>query len=179
MDLYNWEGVSYNSVLDIEFNDTNIVEPVTLVEAKDFCKVDIGTDDNLIISLITAARQQCEAYTGVGFVVHDAVAILNNTNGDIYIPYGPLIAINQVTDQDGNILVLDTSYTVVGNSFKRLATPRAKNITIDYSTGYSELPNVLKTAVLNQIYWLYDNRSQANEEISPIAKNLLNPFRRV
>jgi uncharacterized phiE125 gp8 family phage protein len=179
MDLYNWEGVGYNSVLDIEFNDTEITEPVTLVEAKDFCKIDIGTDDNLVISLITAARQQCEAYTGVGFVVHDAVAILNNTNGDIYIPYGPLIAINQVTDQAGNILVLDTDYTIIGNAFKRLATPRAKNITIDYSTGYSELPNILKTALLNQIYYLYDNRSIGVDDVSPIAKNLLNPYRRV
>lgn len=179
MDLYNWEGVGYNSVLDIEFNDVDITEPVTLVEAKDFCKVDIGTDDNLIISLITAARQQCEAYTGVGFVVHDAVAILNNVNGDIYIPYGPLIAINQVTDEAGNILVLDSTYFIIGNSFKRLQSPRAKNITIDYSTGYSELPNILKTAVLNQIYYLYDNRSTAVDDISPIAKNLLNPYRRV
>ena len=57
--------VSYNSVLDIEFNDDNIVEPVTLTEAKDFCKVDIDTDDSLISALITAARQDCEAHTGV------------------------------------------------------------------------------------------------------------------
>jgi len=79
MNLYNWEGVSYNSVLDIEFDDGEITEPVTLTEAKDFCKVDIGTDDDLIIALITAARQQCEAYTAVGFVVHDIVAIVNNS----------------------------------------------------------------------------------------------------
>jgi uncharacterized phiE125 gp8 family phage protein len=179
MNLYNWEGVSYNSVTDIEFTNDIINEPVTLVEAKDFCKVDIGTDDNLIISLITAARQQCEAYTGVGFVVHDAVAILNNVNGDIYIPYGPMVAINQVTDEAGNILVLDSTYFVIGNLFKRLQSPRAKNITIDYTTGYSELPNILKTALLNQIYYLYDNRSISTDDISPIAKNLLNPYRRV
>jgi len=178
-ELYNWQGVNYNSVLDIEFNDGVITEPVTLVEAKDFCKIDIGTDDNLILSLITAARLMCEAYTGVGFIVHNAVATLNNINGDIYIPYGPLIAINQVTDHDGNILVLDTSYSVVGNSFKRLQYPKSKNITIDYITGYSELPAILKTALLNQIYWMYDNRSQATDQISPIAKNLLNPYRRV
>jgi len=179
MNLYNWEGVGYNSVLDIEFTEGEITEPVTLVEAKDFCKVDIGTDDNLIISLITAARQMCEAYTGVGFVVHDAVAILNNVNGDIYIPYGPLVAINQVTDEAGNILVLDSTYFVIGNQFKRLQLPRAKNITIDYTTGYSELPNILKTALLNQIYYLYDNRSIGTDDVSPIAKNLLNPYRRV
>lgn len=171
--------VEYNSVLDIEFNDVDIVEPVTLVEAKDFCKVDIGTDDTLIISLITAARQQCEAYTGVGFVEHNIVAIVNNMNGDIYIPYGPIIAINSVTDADNNTLVLDTTYTVIGNQFKRLATPKQTNITIDYIGGYSELPNVLKTALLNQIYYLYDNRSIGVDDVSPIAKNLLNPYRRV
>ena len=171
--------VEYNSVLDIEFNDVDIVEPVTLVEAKDFCKVDIGTDDNLIMSLITAARQQCEAYTCVGFVVHDAVAIVNNMNGDIFIPYGPISAINSVTDADNNILILDTTYTIIGNQFKRLATPRQNNITINYTCGYPELPNVLKTALLNQIYYLYDNRSIGTDDISPIAKNLLNPYRRV
>jgi hypothetical protein len=179
MNLYNWEGVGYNSVLDIQFYKNIIIEPVTLIEAKDFCKVDIGTDDNLIISLITAARQMCEAYTSVGFVSHDAVAILNNVNGDIYIPYGPLVAINQVTDEAGNILVLDSTYFVIGNQFKRLQSPRAKNITIDYTTGYSELPNILKTALLNQIYYLYDNRSIGTDDVSPIAKNLLNPYRRV
>jgi len=171
--------VNYNSVLDIEFNDGEIIEPVTLTEAKDFCKVDIGTDDALITSLITAARLFCEAYTGVGFIVHNAVATLNNCNGDIYIPYGPLIAINQVTDAEGNVLVLDQSYGLSGHSFKRLEYPKATNITIDYSSGYDVLPQTLKTAILNQIYWLYDNRSQAIDEISPIAKSLLNPFRRV
>jgi len=179
MNLYSWEGVGYNSVLDIEFNDGVITEPVTLTEAKDFCKVDIGTDDTLITALITAARQQCEAYTAVGFVVHDIVTIVNNINGEIYIPYGPMIAINQVTNADGDVLVLDTDYTLSGNQFKRLLTPREKNITIDYSAGYDELPNVLKTALLNQIYYLYDNRSIGVDDVAPIAKNLLNPYRRV
>jgi len=179
MNLYNWEGVTYNSVLDIEFDDGEITEPVTLTEAKDFCKVDIGTDDDLITALITAARQQCEAYTAVGFVVHDIVAIVNNTNGEIYIPYGPMIAINQVTDQAGDVLVLDTDYTLSGNQFKRLLTPREKNITIDYTAGYADLPSILRTAVLNQIYYLYDNRSIGVDDVATIAKNLLNPYRRV
>jgi uncharacterized phiE125 gp8 family phage protein len=171
--------VSYNSVLDIEFNDDAIIEPVTLAEAKDFCKVDINTDDALITSLITAARQDCEAFTGVGFVEHMIVAVLNNLNGDIYIPYGPIVTINQVQDRDGNILVLDQDYELSGNQFKRLQKPCETDITIDYIGGYETLPNTLKTALLNQIYWLYDNRAQSMDKISPIAKSLLNPFRRV
>jgi len=171
--------VEYNSVLDVQFQDGVINEPVTLTEAKNFCKIDISTDDDLINILITAARQMCEAYTGVGFVEHDIVAVLNNSNGDIYIPYGPMIAINSVVNDQGTTLVLDTDYTIGGNEFKRLRTPHANNITIDYTTGYTTLPDVLKTAVLNQVYYLYDNRSVGTDDISPIAKTLLNLFKRV
>ena len=171
--------VEYNSVLDVQFQDGVITEPVTLTEAKNFCKIDISTDDDLINILITAARQMCEAYTGVGFVEHNAVVVLNNLNGDIYIPYGPMIAINSVENDSGTVLVLDLDYTLGGNEFKRLRTPQANNITIDYTTGYTTLPDVLKTAVLNQVYYLYDNRSVGTDDISPIAKTLLNLFKRV
>ena len=171
--------VDYNSVLDVQFQDGEITEPVTLTEAKNFCKIDISTDDDLINVLITAARQMCEAYTGVGFVEHDVVAVLNNMNGDIYIPYGPMIAINSVENEQGTVLILDTNYTIGGNEFKRLKTPLQNNITIDYTTGYTTLPEALKTALLNQVYYLYDNRSVGVDDISPIAKIILNLYKRV
>jgi len=171
--------VNYNSVLDIEFIDDDIIEPVTLSEAKDFCKIDIGTDDALVTALITAARQMCEAYTGVGFVVRELTAVLNNCNGDIYIPYGPIVEIISVTDENDTSLVLGTGYTLSGISFKRLASPKDTNVTVNYIAGYSVLPEVLKTAVLNQVYYLYDNRSQGVDDIGPIAKSLLNIYRRV
>jgi len=171
--------VDYNSVLDVQFQDGEITEPVTLTEAKNFCKIDISTDDDLINLLITAARQMCEAYTGVGFVEHDVVAVLNNMNGDIYIPYGPMIAINSVENEQGTVLILDTNYTIGGNEFKRLKTPLQNNITIDYTTGYTTLPEALKTALLNQVYYLYDNRSVGVDDISPIAKIILNLYKRV
>lgn len=171
--------VSYNSILDFQFNDTVIDEPVTLTEVKNFCKIDIGTDDDLLIALITAARQQCEAYTGVGFVEHSAVAILDNCNGGMYLPYGPTGAINQVTDWQGTVLVLDSTYTLSGNEFKRMLTPKENDITVDYQTGYIQLPESMKTALLNQIYYLYDNRAIGTDDISPIAKVLLNFYKRV
>ncbi|NBW21284.1 MAG: hypothetical protein EBR82_76310 [Caulobacteraceae bacterium] len=133
----------------------------------------------MINVLITAARQMCEAYTGVGFVEHNAVAVLNNSNGDIYIPYGPMIAINSVVNDQGTTLVLDTDYTIGGNEFKRLRTPHENNITIDYTTGYTTLPEALKTALLNQVYYLYDNRAVGTDDISPIAKIILNLYKRV
>jgi uncharacterized phiE125 gp8 family phage protein len=171
--------VSYNAVLDIQFNDSVIVEPVTLTEAKDFCKVDIGTDDAIITSMIIAARQMCEGYTNIGFVPHIITAIVNNENGSIYIPYGPIVSIEQVKNDLGKILVQSVDYEVSGNEFKRLLYPEESNITIDYNSGYTDLPAVLKLALLNQVYYLYDNRSQGVDNISPIAQSLLNLYKRV
>lgn len=171
--------VNYNSVLDIQFNDEAIVEPVTLEEAKNFCKIDISTDDTLIEALITTSRQLCEAWTGVGFIEHTAKAIINNCNGDMYLPYGPTGEITKVTDENGTELVADSTYFLSGNDFKRILRPKWNNLEIEYTTGYEVLPNVLKTALLNAIYYLYDNRSQSTDDIGPIAKTLLNPYKRV
>ena len=44
-------------------------EPVTLAEAKNFLRVTITDDDLLISSLITAAREACEAFTGRSFCI--------------------------------------------------------------------------------------------------------------
>ena len=79
--------VNYNSVVDIEFVETTVIEPVGLTEAKNFCKIDIGTDDDIIESMITSAREMCEDFTNIGFVEHNAVAVLNNSNGGITLPY--------------------------------------------------------------------------------------------
>lgn len=180
----------YNSIVDIEFNDQNIVEPITLTETKDFCKIDINTDDNLIVELITIAREMCEDYTNIGFVEHNVTAIVNNFNGGITLPFGPVGTINQVTDKNGNVLVLDTDYTIVGNQFKRLMTPKCGGITIDYQAGYTTLPNKMRLALLNTVYYLYDNRAQSINHIydknvptignlGPISEMLLKPLRRV
>lgn len=182
--------VSYNSILDTEFNDINIIEPITLTETKDFCKIDIDTDDTILTELITVAREMCEDYTAIGFVEHNVIAMVNNINGGIFLPYGPTIAINQVTDSSGNILIAGTSYTLQGNQFKRLMYPKDTDITIDYQTGYTTLPTKMKLALLNTVYYLYDNRAQSINHIydknvptignlGPISEMLLKPLRRV
>src|SRR6185295_16059621 len=43
-------------------------EPVSLVEAKAHLRVTSATDDTLIGTLITTARQLCEQYTGIAFI---------------------------------------------------------------------------------------------------------------
>ena len=182
--------VSYNCVLDIEFNEDSITEPVTLEEAKNFCKIDIDTDDALIESMITSARELCEDYTNIGFVQHEVVAVINNGNGGVLLPYGPTGEISEITDSNGTVLDEGTGYTLSGNLFKAVLMPKAENLTVTYATGYEVLPQRLKLAILNTIYYLYVNRAQSINHIydknvsmigniGPISEMILKPLSRV
>lgn len=180
----------YNAVLDIQFNETSITEPVTLEEAKLFCKIDIDTDDVLIESLITSAREMCEDFTNIGFVEHEIVATINNPNGNISLPYGPTIDVTEVKNESGDILELDDEYELSGMLFKSLKTPKEEGLVVTYTTGYETLPERLKLALLNTIYYLYDNRAQSINHIydknvpkigniGPISEMILKPLSRV
>lgn len=171
--------VSYNSVLDITFDDGEVVEPVQLNEVKNFCKIDISTDDDLILAFMTTGRQMCEAFTGVSFIERDITAYICNENGGMYFPYAPVNEIYSVKNSEGDTLVLDQQYTIKGDKFIRLINPKETDIEISYAAGYAELPEVLKTGLLNAIYYLYDNRSIGTDDIGPIAKMILKPYQRV
>lgn len=170
-------GVCYNQLLDLIFTEESSAptEPVTLEEAKNFCKIDFDDDDNLITSLIVAARQACEAYTNVGFIYRELTAVIDNGNGGSYLPYGPVNDIVSSTDVDGGNIDIN----VAGVKWKQVLTPRSRRMNITYNAGYEVLPENLKTALLNEIMFLYDNRSQSNEGVSPITQLLLNPHQRI
>ena len=169
--------LSYNQILDYWFNEDSgePTEPVTLEEAKNFCKIDVDDDDTLITSLITAARRMCEDYTNIGFINREVTAVINNGNGGSYLPYGPIGEILSITDNDGAELEAD----IQGVQWKQVVSPRLERMTVVYSGGYEVLPNDLKTALLNVIMWLYDNRSQGTTEMGPIAPMILNPVKRI
>lgn len=171
--------VKYNAILDVKDVEGSFapVEPVTLEEAKDFCRIDIDTDDDLIEELITAAREMCESFTNIGFIKLERIVILNNGNGGQLLPYGPVGEISEVILND-EVLSSD-EYEIAGNEFKRLLSPSDENIQITYIGGYEVLPKRLKTALLNAVYYLYDNRAQGVDNIGPIAMMMLKPLQRV
>lgn len=171
--------VSYNQIIDVLFTDPlPIVEPVTVDEAKDFCKIELDytNDNDLIVAFITTARQMCEAFTNTGFIEREVRAVLNNGNGNNYLPYGPIGAVTEVKDA-GEVITSD-AYSVTGEKWKRIEYPCSPLLTVTYTGGYAELPAQLKTGLLNAIYYLYDNRSVGVDNIGPIAKTLLNPYSR-
>lgn len=171
---------AFNAVLDVLFVEGSSpdVEPVTLAEALAQANIDnLGQDNALIEAYITTARIQCEGYTSIGFINRQVQAVVNNSLGGIYLPYGPIGEVSTVTNIEG----LNQEFEVTGVQWKQLRKPLNNRLTVTYQAGYSELPELFKTALLQQVAYLYEHRGDESKvgELSPVAKSLLQPHRRV
>lgn len=183
-------GVKYNAS-QTTFSGS-ITEPVTKDEVKAFCKLSTGTaEDTLLDIFITAAREQCEAYSNISFIPRTVTAIVTNLCGGIFLPYGPTLAITSITDQDGNVLTTD-DYKVQGDKWKQLLTPKQDGLIVVYTAGYGttyDFPKELKLAILQQVFYLYENRGEISNvtrqgiptetTLSPQAKATLQRLKRV
>lgn len=174
-------AIGYNAVLDVEFSGENPVEPVTLQEAKDWCRIDINDDDALITSLITAARTICEKTCNISFITRTVTARLNNGLGGMFLPYGPVIGEITSIKNDDAIDIDSNNFAIKNSSFKQVYSPYNTVVIVVYNAGYTTLPGNLRTALLNQIAWMYDNRGEAAAagKLSEQAKLILNQVKRV
>ena len=149
----------YNYVISITTSNEG-AEPVTVQEAKDWGKIEQDVDDDLIEELITAAREVCEGYTGLGFVTRDIVATINNANGGFVLPYGPV---------SGDVTVTDNADATWGDL--------RGEYEVSYSGGYSVLPSKFKVAIKQQFLFMYENRGEGNVGLSPVAEMILRSVR--
>lgn len=181
-----YQKARFNATLDILFSSENNTEPCTLQEAKDYAKIDLTVDDTIVTYLITTARQQCEDFTGISIISRTITTVLNNSCGGIFLPYCPFIKLTSLTDKNGDAI---TDYKISGTLFPQLIYPCDDRITAVYTAGYSSLPQEIKTAILQQVFYLYENRGEtslitrsgivADITLSPQAKATLQRFRRV
>lgn len=171
--LSSYSSVSYNQVTDVQ-RAAVVTEPVQLSEMKEYAKVENSLDDGLLTALISSAREICEKYTGVSMVQREITAWFNNGNGGIYLPYGPIGTITGLYDNDGN----EVDYEVKGTEWKQILSP-IMSLKAIYQGGAATCPEVFKTAIKAQVLFMYENRGDSAEFMSPIAQMILNPFKRV
>jgi len=172
-------GAAFNAVLDVSFSAESNVEPITRADAKRWLRVDDSYDDFIIDTLIIAAREICEKYLNHSIITRTVTAILNNSCGNIYLPYGPVKAITSVTDANGNILDAD-QFTATGARFVRIKDPLQDNLKIIYTAGYEDCPAQIKIGMLCQIAYMYENRGDdtgLKSQLSPMAKSHLKPIK--
>lgn len=139
-------------------------EPLTLEAAKAYMKIDYDTDDELISTMITAAREQLEKFTGLSFIPKFLTVQLRNECGGIEIPYGPVydIDVNFITDKAGEP-INSSLINISGLEFKFLDTPLLNFVQLQYYAGYDILPQALLLAWKAQVFFMYENRGELND----------------
>ncbi len=91
------------------------VEPVTLAEARLHLRVIDTSEDTLITSLIVAAREYCENFTGRKLIQQTWDLILDAFPADgVSLTYAPTMTIDSVTylDTNGSSQVLSSALYV-------------------------------------------------------------------
>lgn len=159
-----------------------IAEPVSLAEVKTWCRVDASnhTDDALLLSLITAARQSIDGPDGwLGRALMKQTWDLKLDgfpSGDVlYVPLPPLISVTSITytDTAGSAQTLATTVYAVDTASEpaRIALKYGQSwpstysqidvVTIRLVCGYTSanaVPQTIKTAIKALVAHLYEHR---------------------
>lgn len=182
-------SANYNSVNDYSFDDEASDEPLTKEEVKNWLRIDGDEDNNVIENLITTARVVIENYLNQSLIKRTVTAHLNNSCGNIYLPFQPFIELTSIKYSNGDTIA-DGGYTLAGTLFKRLEYPCIEGIEISYSAGPDdgkEISKIIHTALLMQISFIYENRGDDLQTgqgiliemgVSPMAKSILKSSRR-
>jgi uncharacterized phiE125 gp8 family phage protein len=175
-----------------------VVEPLTLAMVKTHLRLDGADEDDLLTGLILAARQYLESATGLCLITQGWRLYLDEWPAGevIQIAKGPLQVIESVTvyDQAGipSSVSLDGHVLDSASSPARLflvSQPRpgrmANGIEIDFLAGFgssgSEVPDMLKRAMLTHIALMYELRGVIAEGMQPAAvpsgyERLISPY---
>ncbi|WP_404405405.1 head-tail connector protein [Pelagibacterium halotolerans] len=153
-------------------------EPVSLVRAKEFLRVDDTAEDGLIEALITAARIHVESTTGRALIAQSWRVVLDGWPEDrvIRLPVSPLIALTEVRGYDdaGNATIIDAAQFLPDGQAvpARLIMPanidgtpvlrERMGIEIDYVAGFgagaADVPADLVQALLTLVAYWYEHR---------------------
>ncbi len=154
------------------------LEPVTLVQAKQFIRVSDTAEDSFITTLITAARLHVEGVTGRALIAQSWRVICDDWPHDriVVLPLSPMISLTAITayDENGTPVSLAMAQfqpeTKVTPARIFLPSPVAgspvlrehSGIEIDYVAGYgsaqSDIPADLVQAVLSLVGYWFENR---------------------
>jgi len=148
----------YNFIIDHTLVDYGVItEPVTVAEAKQYCRVTNSVEDDLFAELITQSRQAVEKASGLSITPKTATVWFTNAAANFQLPFGPVVSFTSLTDNNGNVIE-SADYKLIGGQYPQLNYPAFNEMVAVYRTGFTTVPKEIKIAILDQINYGYENR---------------------
>lgn len=161
--------------LQIRIKTDLTIEPLTLAEAKLYCKVTGSTEDAVITELITTARQLVEKYLSISVAEKTIYASWIETPDELELPYGPVISVDKIykIDSEGaeEELVLNDDFHIYGDqdavvkiqTYWSSGIRSERSVRVEYTAGYGNtntevLPSPIKTAIRKLVVKSYGLR---------------------
>jgi len=154
-------------------------EPVTLTEAKAWCKITHSSEDALITALIKSATSKLELYTNRVFVERTFTGFFSGLECSKYerglyfaLRRAPLLSVStiEVTEDDVQVTVSADDYNVKETAaFSRVIFSELNNSPdvipypwqVDFTAGYgaaADVPEPIKTMIKQYVCFLYTNK---------------------
>jgi uncharacterized phiE125 gp8 family phage protein len=177
-------------------------ELITVDDAADFMRAEFSvSEEDLIESLITAARQWCEEYLGRaigvqtlelrmgGFPVDNGPIVLRSPTIEVTsVKYLDTDGVEQTMDEADYITSDAEPAEIVPVSAWPVAFGSSDSVRVEYEAGYSAgsplvsdvLPKTIRTAILMMVADMYTNREAQVEKpltANPTVERLLSQYR--
>lgn len=174
---------------------TNITEePVSLEDFKVYLRTILGDtseDDAVIEPVISAAREYCEGITGRAIAQQEVQLVLDSLEHFITLPKPPIVSVTSITYKDENGDVHEIEDFITDTIKGIVYIPNLPNeklypfspVTVQYNAGYTDVPKMLRQAILLVGAHWYENRemlqfgSRYNEVQAGLVPQILNQYK--
>lgn len=159
------------------------LEPLSLLEAKLFLRVEHEEEDVLIASLIVAAREAAEAATGRSLITQSQrLRVAGLYCSIVALPRGPVQSIQTVASVSGGVsTTLDPSHYrlhAARGIVQLLVQPQGDELVVTYVAGFgdaaADVPSLIRQGMLKHVAAMYE-RSDA--VVPEAARGLYQPYR--
>lgn len=153
-----------------------VAECVNLERAKSYLHVGYTEDDDLILSLITAAREWVEERTSRA-LIKQAIKCRVELYQSMEIPFGPIYpaTIPIITPTMGSINII-----VGPGPFPRLEGVGTYDLEYTSGEDAGQVPEALKLAIMARVAATYENRGdQDKTNFSQVAFDYLQSYKRI
>jgi len=181
----------YNAVLGVTITDEETDEldmPVRLQELAIYLRITNVNDQTLAEKILPSAIKYCEDFTGISILYKKIKCVVNNSQGGILLPYGPIKnGTLVVKNSEGNTVDFKTTPQLDFATYLNLLTPKDEVLICEYYAGIgisssnqtSKYPAWVKIAVMQQCGYMWENRGDEKVGLSTMAKTTMMPYKRV